>query len=109
MSDKYILNDKGEIEACDDVYAWGQWFQENDEARRVGKDTVNKGTETEADVSTMFLGLDHRFGSGPPLLFETMVFGGPHDEWQDRYSTKAEAEAGHHRIVDLLKSGEALP
>ena len=25
-------------------------------------------------VSTVFLGLDHSLGDGPPLLFETMVF-----------------------------------
>lgn len=25
-------------------------------------------------VSTVFLGIDHSFGFGPPLLFETMVF-----------------------------------
>jgi hypothetical protein len=51
-------------------------------------------------VSTVFLGLDHNlFGSGPPLLFETMVFGpyGGDEQW--RYSTWAEAEAGHKEVV----------
>ena len=31
-------------------------------------------------VSTIWLGLDHQWGEGPPLIFETMVFGGPYDE-----------------------------
>lgn len=54
-------------------------------------------------VSTVFLGLDHQFGQGPPLVFETMVFGGPCDGDQDRYSTWAEAEAGHQRIVERVR------
>jgi len=46
-------------------------------------------------VSTVFLGLDHSWGDGPPMLFETMIFGGEHDEDQWRYSTWGEAVAGH--------------
>ena len=26
-------------------------------------------------VSTVFLGLNHQYGGGPPLIFETMIFG----------------------------------
>lgn len=48
----------------------------------------------------MFLGLDHRFGSsGPPLIFETMVFGGSLDQEQDRYATIDEAKTGHLKMV----------
>jgi hypothetical protein len=48
----------------------------------------------------VFLGLDHRFGgSGPPLLFETMIFGGPLDEEMWRYSSWDAAEAGHAAAV----------
>jgi hypothetical protein len=46
-------------------------------------------------ISTVFLGLDHSFGEGKPLLFETMVFGGKFDQETNRYSTWDEAEAGH--------------
>lgn len=56
-------------------------------------------------VSTVWLGLDHSFGMGLPLIFETMIFGGPHDEWQDRYSTEVEALAGHERVVVALQDG----
>ena len=49
-------------------------------------------------VSTVFLGLDHNWGDGPPLLFETMVFGGEHDEEQERYATWDEAVAGHEAM-----------
>jgi hypothetical protein len=36
----------------------------------------------EAGISTVFLGLNHNFfGGGPPLLFETIIFGGHLDEF----------------------------
>ena len=39
-------------------------------------------------VSTVCLVIDHNWGGGPPLIFETMIFGdGPLDKWQRRYST----------------------
>lgn len=52
-------------------------------------------------VSTVWLGLDHNFAGGPPLIFESMVF---HKWTRDeldcrRYSTKAEAFAGHADLV----------
>ena len=53
-------------------------------------------------VSTVFLGIDHNWGDGPPVLYETMVFGGPLDEEQVRYCTRAEAAAGHDEIVRRL-------
>lgn len=53
-------------------------------------------------VSTVFLGIDHRFNEdGPPILFETMIFGGPHDGFQDRCSTWKEAVAMHINACDL--------
>jgi hypothetical protein len=60
-------------------------------------------------VSTIWLGLNHQFGSGPPLIFETMVF--PKcGEWSeldcDRYSTLKEARAGHEAMVKKWTSKE---
>ena len=61
----------------------------------------------KSSFKEVFLGLDHSFGSGPPLLFETMVFGGPLDEEMDRYTTWDEAEAGHKAMVKRVQeSGE---
>jgi hypothetical protein len=42
---------------------------------------------------------------GPPLIFETMVFGGSKDGEMDRYSTKEEAEKGHEAMVRFCKTG----
>lgn len=67
--------------------------------RRVAYDEVGK-----MRVSTVFIGVDLRFeGSGPPLVFETTVFGGEHDGYQERYATWGEATAGHARAVALVQ------
>jgi hypothetical protein len=86
MSDKYILDGKKAVPA--DLMTWANWYET---ASRV----VAKTDIGEVHISTVFLGLNHQWGDGPPLLFETMIFGGPLDQEQDRYSTWEEAEAGH--------------
>ena len=62
--------------------------------------------DDEVRVSTVWLGLNHRWGEGPPLIWETMIFGGPHSEDQWRYSTKERAFDEHERIVAALRAGE---
>jgi hypothetical protein len=94
MSDKYILAGHVPVR-CESVQEWGQWFETHD--RKVGHTVISDTVY----VSTVFLGIDHSFGADGPLLFETMIFGGEHDQWQDRYETWAEAEAGHHKAVAL--------
>jgi hypothetical protein len=102
MSGRYVLNAVGEPVVEPDLFAWARWFERGDEVRRVAETVVGN-----ARVSTVFLGLDHNFSrSGPPLLFETMVFGGDHDEYCDRYATRAEAEAGHAAAVEMVKAGK---
>lgn len=59
----------------------------------------------EVSVSTIWLGLDHGFGSSTPVIFETMVFGGPLDQQMERYSTLIAAEAGHERWVAAARAG----
>lgn len=61
-------------------------------------------------VSTVFLGIDHQFGDGPPLLFETMVFSSNQDldEYCDRYATWDQAAAGHQKIVAMVRAGTLL-
>ncbi len=65
---------------------------------------VGKTTIGAVDVSTVFLGLDHGYGDGPPVLFETMVFGGPLDGEQVRYKTWEQAEAGHTAMVQTVQA-----
>jgi len=54
-------------------------------------------------VSTVWLGLNHNFGAGDPLIFETMVFPNKKDFGEldvDRYSTLEQAKLGHSMMVD---------
>jgi hypothetical protein len=56
-------------------------------------------------VSTVFLSMDHgRDKNQPPVLWETMIFGGEHDLYQERYSSHEDALAGHQRALDLVNS-----
>lgn len=100
MGDFYMLID-GEIVQTDDIHEWGDWF-ENSQNRIISKDTIGL-----QKVSTVFLGIDHAFMMSVhrPILFETMIFEGPHDGYQVRYCTLDEAKAGHAKIVDDLISG----
>jgi hypothetical protein len=97
VSGKYILNDKGEPELCEDVQAWGKWFEETG-SRVVARDTIG-----ESEVSTVFLSLDYSL-EGPPLLYQTLVFGGPLADEMERYSTREEAEKGHEAMVERVKA-----
>ena len=50
------------------------------------------------------MGLDHNFfGRGDPVLFETMIFGGPLHGGQWRYCTYADAERGHAESVAAVR------
>jgi hypothetical protein len=86
--DKYILKDKVPVPAFD-LWEWAT-FMESPSNMIVEKTMIE-----EIMVSTVFLGLDHNYWGGPPILFETMIFGGKHDQYQRRYCTYDEAEAGH--------------
>jgi hypothetical protein len=64
--------------------------------------------EGGVEVSTVWLGLDHRFGAGPPLIFETMIFAPdpyPYADAQMRYSTLEEAQRGHDRACADVEAG----
>ncbi len=96
MSEHYILDGKETKLAT--LMEWATWYETAD--RAVAKTTING----EVRVSTVFLGLDHSFGNGPPLLFETMIFGGKHDQYQERFETWDQAETGHKIAVELASS-----
>ena len=91
----YYILDGHKIVPCDDVLKWAKWLEKAE--RHVADDKENG-----IRVSTIFLGIDHSFGQEPPLLFETMVFGGEHDEDMERYSTWEEAEQGHKKMCGTV-------
>lgn len=103
--ERFILNAAGEPEPCADLLTWAKWMKEAD--RHVAKTTLPDGRR----VSTVFLGLDHGWGKGPPILFETMVF--KEETWEGdvckRYATKHDALVGHQRLVAELDRRHLQP
>lgn len=82
----------------DDVRLWARSFER---AERVLKQEY----VGDLMVSTVFLGMDHNFlGDGPPLIFETMVFGSSWTEQDtERYSTWLEAMQGHRMMCEKVR------
>ena len=97
----YYDKEGKEIEAL----AWGILLS-REAYKRVAADTLKNGYR----VSTMWLGIDHGFSGGPPLIFETIVLSGP-PSWHEfdsyRYSTLKEAQAGHIAMVKKWSKGVA--
>lgn len=91
----YILDGHTPV-AEPDPAAWAMWFAKTD--RQVAKTQLPGNVE----VSTVFMGVNHSLsGAGEPLLFETMVSGGPSDKYLARCSTWEQAEKQHQVIVEL--------
>ena len=73
--------------------------------RRVGQDVLVMDGEP-CNVSTVWIGIDMGFmRTGPPIIFETMVFGGPFGDATMRYATEMAAQEGHVRTVADLMAG----
>ena len=86
---------KGSFE--DAVLEWGNLMKDRSYSD-IGKTIIG-----DVKISTVWLGLNHNWDGGDPLIFETMIFGGEHDEYQERYSTEQQAKLGHQYAVDLVK------
>jgi hypothetical protein len=51
--------------------------------------------------------MDHGFGQyDAPVVFETLVFGGPLADEMERYATYGAALIGHKRMVERCEKGE---
>lgn len=105
----YILAEDGKTPTLVPMLVWARWFGQAD--RLIAQHMAGE----HITVSTVFLGLDHRFsGEGPPILWESMVFdaripaqlpGGRLSPWGSeidsrRYSAHDDALAGH---IELLR------
>lgn len=72
---------------------------EHPDAKRVAETQIG-----ESWVSTVWLGIDHGFGEGPPIIFETLVFNGPLADEMERYTTEADALAGHEAMCARVRA-----
>lgn len=91
-----------------DMREWAEWCADVGPARRVAVTELRVlGESIDSDpirVSTVFLGIDHGFGmSQVPIVFETMVFGGRSDLYQDRCCFWGEALDMHRKAIELVK------
>lgn len=92
----YYLEGK-KIVRTTSVQIWGLAFEKN---RIIEQTTIG-----DAFVSTVFLGVDYNFMQGKghkPILFETMIFGGVANDFQERYETYEQAEQGHQKACEMV-------
>ena len=87
----YILRNQIPVLASS-AAEFGKWVESADRV-------VSHTQIADIEVSTVFIGIDHQFYNGPPLLFETMVFGGDLDQTCRRCSTWDEAVEQHESIL----------
>src|SRR4051794_18651136 len=93
----YILEGTTPVQTTD-IEAWAR-------SRQSGRRRVDYTVINEIAVSTVFLGIDQRAPfKGKPILFETMIFGLKDlNDYQERYSTWEDAEAGHLEACEQVK------
>jgi hypothetical protein len=105
------LDAAGEPEPCADFEEYCRWRASVDDS---GEWQIARDADelTGWQVSTVFLGLDHQHGIGPPVLWETMVFGGPLEGDCERYTSRAAALAGHAetcaRVAEVIAAGRPV-
>ena len=101
----YILNDKGEPVIEPDLITWARWMEKGERQVALTKIDTLAG---QVSVSTVFLRLDHNWTGRFPVLWETMIFGGPHDQDCERCAgSREQAQAMHETTVQRLVSEDA--
>ena len=104
MNDWYELIGQTPVRVEGDVLEWARRYEAMD--RRVAHTVLFDMCR----VSTVFLGLDHSFGLGPPVLFETMAFWrSGHGEEQMRCCTWLEAQQQHAQMcAEVVRPASVL-
>ncbi|HEY2351958.1 MAG TPA: hypothetical protein VGH83_05575 [Candidatus Acidoferrum sp.] len=97
----YKLDERGEPVPCFRTIEWAEWYETAD--RRVAYTDTGNG----CIISTIFLGLDFNFNpmrdplTYKPVLWETLIMGGPLNGRMWRYHSRELAELGHKRAVGM--------
>ena len=93
----YILDENNKPVKSTSVIEAAEWLENNLERKAVKQDHIG-----DIFISTVFLGLDHSWKSNTPILWETMIFGGDHDQYQERYTSYEDALEGHQIALNLV-------
>lgn len=101
MNNNHYILDEKDNPVVTDLMTWARWFQTAN--RSVGLTEIGP-----YQISTVFLGLDHNYAGGPPVLWETMIFTKKHNDPLDQQQTRCsgsreQAEAMHDKMVKLVK------
>lgn len=78
-------------------FEYAAWYETHDR-------TIDRTRIGDVSVSTVFRGIDHGDGYGPPLIFETRVSGHALDGETRWYATLGEAKQGHHDVVAAVRA-----
>ena len=78
-------------------FEYAAWYETHDR-------TIDRTKIGDVLVSTVFRGVDRSRGDGPPLIFETRVYGRIFDGETRCYATLGEAKCGHHDIVAAVQA-----
>lgn len=104
---RYILNERGDPEPCEDLLEWAAWFETSMSARTVARDQVGPWF-----VSTVFLGLDFSWRpmedplTYQPVLWESAVFEAEEMSAMLRYTSREAAIEGHQEFVRACQEAE---
>ncbi len=95
----YILDENNKPVKSTSVIEAAEWLDKNPERKAVKQDHIG-----DIFISTVFLGLDHSWKGNTPILWETMIFGGDHDQYQERYTSYEDALEGHQIALNLVNN-----
>jgi hypothetical protein len=97
VSERYIEDPPGTLRPLE-LFEWARMLEDIDRRRVALYEGSHSGHEVR--VYTTWIGLDHRRGDGPPLIYETMIkVDGAWTHYQERYTYRSEAVEGHERAV----------
>lgn len=99
------LNDDNSVSPC----TMEEWLEKSFKQNHVAYSDL-----MGYSISTVFLGLNHQYENGPPILFETMIFFSWEkandikepdelDYYQERCSTFDEALVMHNKAVQMVR------
>ena len=94
----YILDENNKPVKAVSIMESAEQLEKNPERKAVKQEHID-----DIFISTVFLGLDHAWDSDIPVLWETMIFGGEHDQYQERYTSYEDALKGHQTALNLVK------
>lgn len=107
----YMMDSNGFVTPVDsdsdEMEVWGRWVSDIDNRVIAKTELVDPSGKVYAEVSTVFLAMDHSFGEeGDPVLFETIVFG-LNDDRMRRDTNLRDSVVTHVRVARAIMMEEA--